>query len=140
MSHTYKKKVIAALAERNLVPILNDTKWRELQEAVMNNLLFTPPYQAKYLLENVVHPEEFEDDVWYLGDWDEGILPFYSVEWIRVRPRYVKDRGALIDPEVIDITDDFLDLLKKISIPYRLDHDSVYIYGYIANTGCLTTK
>ncbi|KGR74962.1 hypothetical protein CD33_14625 [Ureibacillus sinduriensis BLB-1 = JCM 15800] len=126
------------ITERNLVSIMNDTKWRELQDAVINNLLFPPPYQIKYLLENQLHPEEFEADVSYWGDWKEGIVPFYSVEWIRVRPRYLKYRGRLVSPEVVDITDDFVKLLMELSIPYRLRSDTYYIYGYLKDTSILT--
>ncbi len=132
-----KMRVIETIAERNLVSIMNDTKWRELQDAVINTLLFPPPYQGKYLLEDKLHPDEFETDVWYWGDWNEGIIPFYSVEWIRVRPRYLKHRGSLVSPELIDITDDFVNILKKLSIPYRPDNDTYYIYGYISDTSIL---
>ncbi|WP_413362966.1 DUF6678 family protein [Lysinibacillus sp. 3P01SB] len=133
-----KARVMKTVAERNLVSVMNDTKWRELQDAVINTLLFPPPYQAKYLLEGRLYPEEFETDVSYWGDWIEGIVPFYSVEWIRVRPRYLKHRGRLVSPEVIDITDEFVKLLKELSIPYRLENDTYIIYGYVANTSILT--
>lgn len=134
-----KRKVMEAIAERNLVSIMNNTKWRELQDAVINTLLFPPPYQCKYLLEEILHPEEFETDVWYWGDWHEGIEPFYNVEWIRVRPRYLKHRGRLVSPELMDITDDFVNILKSLSIPYRLDNDTYYIYGYLLDTSILTS-
>lgn len=134
-----KMKVMEAIADRNLVSIMNNTKWRELQDAVINTLLFPPPYQCKYLLEGILYPEEFETDVWYWGDWEEGIEPFYSVEWIRVRPRYLKHRGKLVSPELIDITDDFVNILKALSIPYRLEKDTYYIYGYLLDTSILTS-
>lgn len=66
-------------------------------------------------------------------------MPFYCIEWIRVRPRYLKYRGRLVSPELIDITGDFVNLLKELSIPYRLDKDTVYIYGYISDTSILTS-
>lgn len=133
-----KARVMKTVAERNLVSVMNDTKWRELQGAVINTLLFPPPYQAKYLLEDRLYPEEFETDVSYWGDWIEGIVPFYSVEWIRIRPRYLKHRGRLVSPEVIDITNDFVKLLKELSIPYRLENDTYIIYGYVVDTSILT--
>lgn len=133
-----KARVMKTVAERNLVSVMNDTKWRELQDTVINTLLFPPPYQAKYLLEDRLYPGEFETDVSYWGDWIEGIVPFYSVEWIRVRPRYLKHRGRLVSPEVIDITDEFVKLLKELSIPYRLENDTYIIYGYVADTSILT--
>ncbi|GGH19919.1 DUF6678 family protein [Paenibacillus segetis] len=133
-----KTRVVEAITERNLISIMNDTKWRELQDEVVNTLLFPPPYQAKYVLEDLLHPEEFEKDVWYWGDWKEGIVPFYNVEWIKVRPRYLKHRGSLVSPELIDITEDFVNILKELSIPYRQDNNTYFIYGYISDASVLT--
>ncbi len=135
----HKEKVLEAITERNLTAIMNDTKWQELQRAVLNTLLFPPPYQAKYVLDDSRYPEDFENDVWYWGDWIEGLMPFYQVEWIRVRARYYKDRGRLVAPELIDITEDFMKILMEYSIPYRIDNESIYIYGYSASPGTLTT-
>ncbi|GKV54477.1 hypothetical protein NCCP2222_04240 [Sporosarcina sp. NCCP-2222] len=134
----HKMRVMEAVADRNLASVMNDTKWRELQDAVLNELLFPPPYQIKYVMEDQLYPEEFESDVWYWGDWIEGIDPFYNVEWIRVRPRYLKHRGRLVSPEVVDIADDFGKILKELSIPYRLDQDTYTIYGYISEMSLLT--
>lgn len=136
--HKSKKRLFETIAERNLTSIMNNTKWLELQDAVVNKLLFPPPYQAKYLLDDSLYPEEFERDVWNWGDWKEGIMPFYSVEWIRVRPRYLEHRGMLVAPKLIDITDDFVNILKELSIPYRQDNDTYFIYGYISDTSVLT--
>lgn len=131
---TFKEKVMNAVSERQLTSVMNNTKWKVLQSAVLNILPFPPPYQAKYILEDSPSPNEFDNDVWYLGDWIEGLMPFYYVEWIRVRPRYLKSKGKLIQPEIIDITEEFIGILEKHSIPYFLDNESIYIYGYISET------
>ncbi|KOR90303.1 DUF6678 family protein [Paenibacillus solani] len=109
---------------------MNNTKWTELQNAVLNTLPFPPPFQAKYVLTETPTPNEFEDDVWYVGDWVEGLIPFYAVEWIRVRPRRIVNIGRLMPPELIDITEEFIGILKEYSIPYYQSNDSIYIYGY----------
>jgi len=132
-----KKRVLTTISERHLTSIMNNTKWGKLQDAVLNTLLFPPPYQAKYVLGQTPFPEDFEDDVWYIGDWVEGLIPFYSVEWIRVWPRYLKHRGSLIFPELIDITEDFIMVLRELTIPYKVYKDTIYIYGYIADPGSL---
>lgn len=130
----YKEKVMNAVSERQLASIMNNTKWRELQTAVLNTLPFPPPFQAKYVLVESPSPSEFEDDVWYLGDWVEGLMPFYNIEWIRVRPRRIVNTGRLIPPEIIDITEEFKGILKEYSIPYYCDNESIYIYGYTSET------
>ncbi|WP_052343630.1 DUF6678 family protein [Bacillus massiliigorillae] len=135
-----KKKINSRISENNLYPIMNNTKWGKLQKSIINDFPILPPYQAKYVLEDTPKPELFEGDVWYLGDWVEGILPFYSVEWIRVKPRYLKHRGILIQDEVIDFTNEFRTLLQELKIPYVEKNNDFYIYGYLSNTELLSKK
>ncbi|MFT9850228.1 DUF6678 family protein [Aneurinibacillus sp. REN35] len=137
---TLKQKVQVVIEEKQLCSIMNNTKWGKLQHEVLHTLPFTPPFQAKYVLEDTPEPEVFDSDVWYWGDWIEGLLPFYSVEWIRVRPRYLKHQGMLVEPEVIDITEDFRSLLDNLNVPYKEESNSFYIYGYISNTDSLITE
>ncbi len=126
-----KSKVRKVVNEKQLFSVMNNTKWRELQNAVVEWLPFPPPYQIKNVLGNEPYPKEFEEDVWYWGDWSEGLLPFYSIEWIRVRPRYLKENGQLLPRITIDITKEFISLLKQFAIPYHEDEDSIYIFGYL---------
>ena len=128
-------KVTAELSKRNLVSLMNDTKWRELREAVRRELPFTPAYQLKLVLNPVPHPEQFEGEVTYLGDWsDECLLPFREIEWMRVRPRFLRSRGRLIAPEVQSVEAGFLEILRRYQIPHRCDGDTIWIYGYASNT------
>lgn len=132
--HYQRMRVLEALTDKQLSSVMNNTKWRELKDAVLHTLPFPPPYQAKYVLEDKLFPEDFEGDVWYWGDWEEGLLPFYEVEWIRVRPRYQQHRGKLVAPEIVDCTDEFISILQMHNIPFKQENDSIYIYGYISNT------
>ncbi|RED51633.1 DUF6678 family protein [Cohnella lupini] len=134
----FKKRVHDVVTQKQLSSIMNDTKWGNLQKAVLNTLPFAPPFQAKYVLDESLYPENFENDVWYLGDWVEGLSPFYSVEWIRVRPKYQKPLGKILPPELIDITNEFLSILQKLRIPYKEENNTFFIYGYISNTDSLS--
>jgi hypothetical protein len=129
----YKKKVIETTIEKQLHPVMNNTKWEKLRNEVLKLLPFPPPFQAKYVLEESPLPESFDSDVSYWGDWDEALTPFYSIEWIKVRPRYLKHQGVLVTDEVIDITNEFITLLNRLKIPYRKDNNAYYIYGYVSN-------
>lgn len=131
---SFIKKVQAIVTEKQLCSIMNNTKWEKLQSGVLKQLPFTPPYQVKYILQEKPEPVTFDNDVWYLGDWIEGLFPFYSIEWIKVRPRYVKNKGRLVDGEVIDITDQFRELLHNLHIPYKEENNVFFIYGYATST------
>ena len=124
-----KSKVNIIISQKQMYSVMNDTKWRELQQAI-NELLFPPPYELKYVTDEE-DPLEFNEDVTYIGDWsDEPLTPFFRIEWIKVRPRYRKYRGRLIQEELVDETEEFIYLLKKYYIPYEEKQGTFIIYGY----------
>jgi hypothetical protein len=120
---------------------MSDTKWAELQEAVRGELAFAPPYQLKAVLNPAPQPERFENDVDYVGDWsDECLLPFYEIEWLRVRPRRLRHRGRLAAPDVQSVEPAFIEILQRYGIPHRHDGDTIWIYGYASSTNDLSSE
>lgn len=131
-----KARVRAAVEARGLVSLMSDTKWRELVAGV-KRLPFAPAFQVKDVLGGAPVPPSFEEDVWYAGDWEEGLSPYYAVEWIRVRPRMVKHRGKYASPEVEDIEGAFLGVLHEIGVPHRKRGGCIEIFGYAESTAGL---
>jgi hypothetical protein len=125
----YRLKVKAALSARGLGSYMNDTKWRELF-AEIDNLPFPPPYQRKDILSDDPDPKIFDEDVRYHGDWSEEIYPFFTIEWLRIRPRYLKHVGRLVPYEIIDCQAELEQLLKRLGQAYEKFNDSIWIYGY----------
>ncbi len=132
-----KKKALSVVEKRNLCSCMNDTKWKELRNAMWNEMPFPPPFILKTIFEEGCPQESFfQTDVTYLGDWDESFLydnyleMWFVIEWIKVRPRYLKKRGRLIKPELIDATGLFVDILTKYHIPYEEKNGVYCIYGY----------
>jgi len=130
----HKERVGIEVAKRGLVSFMNDTKWLELQRAAVDELPFAPPFQRKDVLQPVLEPARFDTDVWWHGDWREGILPFYSIEWLRIRPRYLKHRGALIAPTIVDCEDVLKSVLERQYIPFVERDYSIIIFGYALQT------
>ena len=103
-------------------------------------LSFCPPFIIKAIDEEETPDHQFDKDGYYQGDWglyldnylggDKYATPFYAVEYIKVRPRYKKQRGRLIPDEIIDETKDFLSILGKYSIPFDELNGTFIIYGY----------
>ena len=130
-----RQKVRNEQTARGLASLMNETKWRRLVQAIREELPFPPPYQRKDILEQAPQTEEFKSDVWYLGDWGtEATWPYFSIEWLCVRPRYQKSKGLLLPPEVIDESDEFRQVLLRLRIPHRYDGECFWIYGYAADT------
>jgi len=131
---TRKEKVAEIVSRKGLYSCMSNTKWKELQNAI-KELPFPPPYILKDVCEEEANVPNFDTDVNYWGDWgDEALYNwgyYFAIEWIKVRPRYTKHQGRLM-PEIIadDITEEFLAILKKYSIPYEVDGDVFTIYGY----------
>lgn len=137
MNTDMKKKALNIIRDRNLCSYMNNTKWNELRMAMLNEMPFPPAYIIKYLFEDECPQEKnFQSDVWYFGDWNEG-LTFedyfnggFAIEWIKIRPRYLKHRGVLIDPEIIDATEKFEEILIQYNIPFEEENGVYCIYGY----------
>lgn len=124
-----KKKVMLLIEQKNMVSIMNNTKWNELQKSVCE-LPFLPPYQLRCVTD-VDELKTFDKDVCCTGNWDDELmLPFFNIEWIKVRPRYIKERGQLINGEIVDKTAAFIEILEKYSIPYEEENGAFIIYGY----------
>lgn len=128
------KEVAEILSRKKLYPVMNDTKWLELQKAV-GTLPFPPTYNLRCVTDEDDHPTPQRSGApRYYGNWssywEEGLPPFFCIEWMKVIPRFGKYRGQLIADEIIDETDDFIAILEKHSIPYENDNGTITIYGY----------
>ena len=128
--NTRKQRVLLEVSARGLTSCMNRTKWLELQAAVRTELPFRPPYQRKDLFRDEPEPASFDEDVWYVGDWSGGILPFETIEWIRIRPRYVARLTPASAPTVYDCAMQLGDVLRRHSIAHEERGDSIWVYGY----------
>lgn len=130
-----REQMLRIVAQRQLTSMMNDTKWLELQEAV-STLPFPPAYIEKLLTDDDAAYEDktFEKEPTYFGDWapfyNEGMPLFFSIEWMKIRPRYSKYRGRLIPNEIIDETAELVTILKRLSIPFEEDNGTFMIWGY----------
>ncbi len=130
-----KEKILRIVNERNLCSYMNNTKWNELITAVKNEMSFPPPFDIKYLTQEEVTQSEFENkDVDYWGDWEGENFPtqeyYINIEWIKIRPRYLKYRGKLIAPELVDESKKIKEILERYNISFE-EKDGFYcIYGY----------
>ena len=125
-----KAAVLTEVERRVLTSYMNDTRWRELREAV-ETLSFPPVFQRQ----DVVGPREAlwaSDQMSCLGDWShEGLEPFFMIEWIRVVPKLWAEQGRLLPmKQVGDCTVELREALDRLRLPYREDGRGFWIYGY----------
>jgi len=128
------RRTARTISERGLVPCMNDTRWRELCEAI-DGLPFPPAYQVKTLHEEQPFPPTIEPAPGYHGDW--GKTPEASfgkhIEWIRVAPAYRRSVGRLLPHVIEDCTDELRALLHRLRITFVEENGFFVIPGYLGN-------
>ncbi len=131
-----KEMIQKEIERRGLTSCMNNTKWQEFKEAMEQEMPFPPPYIYKTLFEK----DEgeyfgFSEDVPYVGDYDDESFADYDykiIEWVKVRPRYCEYHGGRLAGKSIlhDAEQEFVEILKKYSIPYEVERGTYIIYGY----------
>jgi hypothetical protein len=125
------QKLKALAAARGLASLMNDTKWRELCLEIQE-LPFPPSYQIKLLHEEGLLPPKVEHSSTGCGDWaktPETNFGFH-VEWIRIVPRYQHHVGLLLEPEIVDCSDDLRSILVRLKLPFVEADDFFTVYGH----------
>ena len=57
-------------------------------------------------------------------------MPFYSIEWLKIRPRWLKRRGRLIAPMLVECGEALKTVLNRHPIPFLERDDSIWVFGY----------
>lgn len=135
-NYSLKQKADHIIESRQLCSYMNDTKWNELRDAMMNEMPFQPAFIVKFVIdEDAPDDNSIKNDVF--GDWYYGLSidrecfnAFFVIEWVKIRPWYMKKRGALVADEKIDASPELEALLRKYSIPYESENGLYCIYGY----------
>ena len=109
------------IEQRQLSPVMNDTKWLELQTAILSIPEFEPAYNIQLLTDNITYSPIFEQVPTYLGSWEfiyenyeYSLPPFFKIEWIAIQPLYAVRRGRLVEPEIIDKSSMLLEDRKSV--------------------------
>ena len=128
---TEREKIKQVLEERNLTSFMNNTKWKELIDSIMENMRDIPIQYKTFF-------DEEAPSVYWTIDTDEHFfhMNMRIVEWFKIRSKFEKvlDQGRLIEPKIC-VTDKKTEIecmLNKFSIPYEYDdiEKCFIIFGY----------
>lgn len=132
MSKSLQEKVNNIVRQRDLCSLMNNTKWSELVSAIIANMPFPPMYDIKYL--TYEHNPKNLQPCFSWGDWSSESFPtkeyYINIEWLKIQSRYLKHRGRLIEPELIDESLQLESILVQLDIPYELENGIYCIRGY----------
>ena len=130
-----KEQVDVVVSNKSLSSVMNDTKWLKLQQGI-ETLPFPPAYnekliqwdRAQFSFKNTTKEPA------YLGDWssfwEEGLPIFFTIEWLEIRPKHRAYQGQLIPPKIRDETEELIQLLYRLNIPFEEESGTIIIYGY----------
>lgn len=138
-----RRKELHEIERRQLTSVMNETRWKRLNRALSEALCYAPPYQIKYLGEDTLFPSESLSEYELLwGEWEDIWMEssLQSIEWIRLRPKVLIYKGAIVEPDVFDMTDELISTLKKERIPFIQDNKTIQIFGYVRDTGIFELK
>ncbi len=138
-----RRKELHEIERRQLTSVMNETRWKRLNRALSEALCYAPPYQIKYLGEDTLFPSESLSEYELLwGEWEDIWMEssLQSIEWIRLRPKVLIYKGAIVEPDVFDMTDELISTLKKERIPFIQDNKTIQIFGYVRDTGIFEPK
>lgn len=129
---TASEKIAKMIEERQLTSYMNTTKWMEFLQVMTKEMPLKVPYAFRTLFD-----EDGRNDDLYITCYCRECFnnhDFKSLEWVKVKPKFCekKYRGRLIEDEEIwhDLEEEFMDGMKKYSIPYEEEDGMYIVYGY----------
>ncbi|GAB3827822.1 DUF6678 family protein [Hymenobacter jeollabukensis] len=115
----------AFIYANQLASVMNQTKWRELADALTSNPAFEPEVRVQYLLDD--RPDGFG-----LLEWDSvRHRDSRFIEWMDIDPVRRQRVGRLVDDTRTDFTPWVKSALERHSIPFTEQDGLFRIYGYL---------
>lgn len=128
---TLSEKIVSAIGEKGLVSYMNNTKWRELINAVSSHI---PDIYIQY---KTIFEDDLPDGYYPLDGYEElEHINYAVIEYMQFRC-IISDTvrvGQLIPPKVMtyDKSGELLRIFKEYNIPYEFAEDQriFTVYGY----------
>lgn len=139
---TRREQIAEIIRLKGLTSYMNNTKWHEFRQAMLKEMPFIPPYDYKLLFDadDYIHSSFIQHLL--LGDtglefcsMDEesfNFLDYKSIEWLILRPSFFSLEGGMLVKKKVwhNAENEFVEILKKYSIPYETKNGAYIIYGY----------
>lgn len=121
------ENLLKIINKRQLVSVMNKTKWRELCGEFEN--LKNLSVKVRYKLIATEQIFGFSQ-VWWHELFEEA--PF--IEWLEFDPIVTTHRGLLLPPKETDMSNEIVNVLQKHSIRYSREQSYIKVWGYISPT------
>ncbi|GGO71536.1 DUF6678 family protein [Bowmanella pacifica] len=123
------EKLLKIINERQLVSVMNKTKWREVCEDFEE--LDSPHICIRYKL--ITSDDIFGfSPVW----WDQLLEDASAIEWLDFEPVVSEHRGRLVSNKKTDRSAEILSILRRHSIRYSNQESYFRVWGYLTPGDC----
>ena len=115
------------IEREQLRALMNDTKWRE----VITALRYIPNFPIRFRVQ-CLRSEA-------LPSWDSSFpwhvpQPYSVIEWLDIDPIAHYHRGQLIPDATIDFSEQVVQALQSVSVPFSHEGPFIRIWGYARPT------
>lgn len=105
-----KAKLARLVADGQLIPVLNNTKWSELIEEMLGGAELKPQFRCRSVFAPPGYMTEWD------GEWYHHIHPVAELEWVDLRAT----------------SEDWLrQALRKHNIPFSIEQGVLRVWGYV---------
>lgn len=118
------KNLLDIINRRQLVSVMNNTKWRELCQEFGERHSLNISVRYKLITSDQVLGFS---PVW----WDELFAESSAIEWLDFDPVVKEHRGRLIADKETDVSDEILAVFKKYGIKYTIQGSYFRVWGYL---------
>lgn len=118
------KNLLKIINERQLVSVMNSSKWRKFIEAITSISDFEPLVRYRLITNAVI-------DGFSLVWWDEILEISSTIQWLEVDPKRYEKGGRLLPDTETDFSREIQETLNCTSVPYTIEKGLFRIWGYI---------
>ncbi len=111
------------IEREQLIALMNDTKWRKVITALRHIPNFPMRFRVQCLRSD--SPATWDSSFpWHVPQ------PYNVIEWLDIDPIAHFHRGQLISDATIDFTEQVVQALQSVSVPFSHEGPFIRIWGY----------
>jgi hypothetical protein len=115
--------LLKIINERNLVSVMNNTKWKRLAKAITAERELEPFVRSKDIIDESITGFSLND--WGFTEYNPAIF-----EWLDIDPIKRNRVGGLVPDIETDITSFILQALAESNVPYSKEGNYFRVWGY----------